>query len=69
MFRVLDSKDALPEMLQDYEDKMVIVGSDVISLYPNLEINRVVENVKEAVLASEVRWEEVDCLEGADRVH
>ena len=47
--RVIDSKEALPGMIQDYETQMVVVGTDVISLYPNIEVSRVVENIKEAV--------------------
>ena len=48
--RMFNSQEVLPEMLQNYEVKMVIIGSDVVSLYPNLEISRVLENVKEAIL-------------------
>ena len=62
--RILDSRDALPELLQDYERRMVIIGSDVVSSYPNLEVEGVVQRVKEAVLASDMRCEEFDYLEG-----
>ena len=63
MERILDCEDALPELIQDYEHPVVLVGSDVVSLYPNLEIGRVVENIKEAVLTSDTRWDEVDYQE------
>ena len=56
--------DALPEDLQDYESKMVLIGSDVVSLYPNLEVGKVVDTVREAVLKSKMTWEDVDYLEG-----
>ena len=60
----LDSKEALPEMLQNYEEKMVLIGGDVVSLYPNLEIESMVEKVKEAILTSSMKWEEVDYIQG-----
>ena len=62
--RKVDSLEARPEQLQDFEKKMVIIGSDVIALYPNLDIRRVVENVKEAVKKSGTTWREIDYLEG-----
>ena len=64
MERELDSQDALPEMIQDYEQRMVIIGTDVVSLYPNMEVERVIENVKEAVMRSRMTFEEFDFLEG-----
>ena len=60
----MDSSEALPEMIQNYEEKMVLIGGDVISLYPNLEIDSMVEKVKEAILTSDMKWEDVDYLEG-----
>ena len=62
---MIDSKDALPENLQDYQTPMVLCGSDVVSLYPNMEVDRVAENIKEAVLGSNMKWEEFDYMEGA----
>ena len=62
--RILDSRDALPEMIQEYEEPMVIVGTDVNSLYPNMEVGRVVENMKEAVRTSKLEFKGVDYLEG-----
>ena len=50
-------------MIQDYETQMVVVGTDVISLYPNMEVNRVVENIKEAVRISKIEFKDIDYLE------
>ena len=61
--RMVCSREVTPERLQDYETKMVIVGTDVISLYPNLEIDKVIENMKEAVLGSSMVFQEVDYME------
>ena len=61
--RILDSERALPEQIQDFETQMVLIGSDVISLYPNLVVNQVVERVKEAVVESSLKWEGIDYLE------
>ena len=63
--RKIDSLEARPEQLQNFEEKMVIIGSDVVALYPNLDIRRVVKNVKEAVRMSGTTWREIDYLEGA----
>ena len=61
--RILDSRDALPEMIQDYETQMVVVGTDIISLYPNMEVRRVVMNMKEAVRISKMEFRNVDYME------
>ena len=37
----------------------------MVNLYPSLDINKVVEDVKKAVLESEIKWQEVDYLEAA----
>ena len=50
--------------MQDFETEMVLVGSDVVSLYPNLEVDKVVDCVREAVLKSNIKWEEIDYREG-----
>ena len=43
---------------------MVVIGSDVVNLYPSLDISRVVENVKIAVQESNISWSNLDYLEG-----
>lgn len=50
--RTITSTEALPEDLQDYQVPMVVMGTDVVALYPNLDINLVGQRVKEAVLSS-----------------
>ena len=54
------STEVLPEMLQDYESNMVLVGSDVVNLYPSLEVEKVVGEIREAVMMSSMKWEEFD---------
>ena len=44
---------------------MVAIGSDVISLYPNLDVNQVGDRVKQAVLRGKIKWEGIDYMEGA----
>ena len=61
--RTWSSEQVLPEDLQNYQVPMVILGSDVVSLYPNLDINKVGDRVKEAVLSSNIKWEGVNYLE------
>ena len=36
-------------MIQDYTVPMVVLGSDVINLYPSLDLKKVVMEVREAV--------------------
>ena len=55
----------LPEDLQDMSKPMIIVGTDVVNLYPSLDIRKVVKNVKEAIMESKIMWQEIDYLEGA----
>ena len=63
--RTISSQEANPEDLQDYSSPLVIIGSDVVSLYPNLKVREISERIKEAILESEMTWEEVDYLEAA----
>ena len=65
MHRKVDSVDALPEDLQDYTVPMVIVGSDVISLYPSLDTDKVTEAMGEFVKKAGIKWSNVDLLECA----
>ena len=43
---------------------MVVIGSDVVNLYPSLDIAKVVENVRQAVQDSNIEWSNLDYLEG-----
>ena len=51
--------EALQEDLQDYTMPRVLLGTDVVNLYLSLDIT---ETVREAVLESEIKWEEIDYL-------
>ena len=54
--------DGLQEDLQDYTMPRVLVGTDVVNIYLSLDITEI---VREAVLESEIKWEEIlDYLEG-----
>ena len=63
--RVYDGENVNPEDMQDYTVPMVMVGTDVVNLYPSLVIDKVVETVRRAVLDTEMKFEEVDYLEMA----
>ena len=39
---------------------MVLIGGDVVSLYPSLDIKKIVKWMREAVLKSNIKWEGVD---------
>ena len=62
--RLIISSEALPEHLQDYEANMVLIGSDVVNLFPSLEVEAVVNEMREAVMKSNMQWEEIDYREG-----
>ena len=57
--------ESLPEDVQDQSQPMVVVGTDVVNLYPSLDIGKVVDIVRDAVLQSRVSWEEIDYLEAS----
>ena len=55
----------MKEDIQNQEVKMTLIGCDVESLYPSLEIKECGEIVAEEVLRSTIIWEDLDYLEGA----
>ena len=61
--RILDSQDALEEDLQDFSAPMVIVGSDVESLYPNLDVDQVIRRIEEEVIRTDMEFDNIDYLE------
>ena len=63
--RLVDSTEALQEDLQDWSSPFVVIGSDVVSLYPNLDTGKIVENLGEIIGRANIKWTNVDLLEGA----
>ena len=61
--RLVDSCEVNPEDLQDFSLPMVLVGSDVVSLYPSLDADKVAELVYNAVLKTDIKWTNVDYIE------
>ena len=61
--RLIDSCDVNPEDLQDFSLPMVLIGSDVASLYPSLDAEKVAEIVYNAVLKSDIKWTNIDYVE------
>ena len=61
--RIWLSTEVLAEDLQDYQVPMVILGFDVVSLYPNLDTSKVGERIKGAVMKSNISWEGVNYME------
>jgi hypothetical protein len=66
--RLIDSYVANPEDLQDYGLPKVLVGSDVASLYPSLDAEKVAEIVYQAVLKSEIKWTNIDYVEATQYI-
>ena len=61
--RILDSTEVLEEDLQDYSVPMVVVGSDVVSLYPNLDVDKIVQRVGEEVERTDMKFSNIDYVE------
>ena len=61
--RLIDSVEANPEDLHNFSLPMVLIGSDVASLYPSLDAAKVAELVYEAVMRSELKWTNLDYVE------
>ena len=59
------SEGVPPDMLQDYSVPMVVLGSDVVNLYPSLDIKQVVWEVRDAMMETEIKWGNIDYLEAA----
>ena len=57
--------EVLPEDRHGQPVPMVIVGTDVVSLYPNLKIKEVIKAVNKAIMKADVKWEDIDYLEAA----
>ena len=57
--RLLNSTEVLSEDLQ------VAIGSDLVCMNPNMDVDLVVEIIGEEVKWSGVKWTNVDWLEGA----
>ena len=57
--KLVSSKDVPNHLVQDRSKPMVIVGSDVVSLYPNLRATEAGEEVLQAILESDIKWEGV----------
>ena len=58
--RVWESSEVLAEDIQDYQTRMVMMGFDLESLYPNLDMDKLGDRVKEAVMNTDIKWEGVN---------
>ena len=56
----LDSTEVRPEMIQDFEAPMELIGCDVNALYPSLDWDTTELVVKNAIMESDIRWENID---------
>ena len=61
--RIFKSTEMNPEDIQDFSVPMALVGGDVVSLYPNLNVAKIATRMKEAILESGVTWSNIDYLE------
>ena len=59
----VSSKQVAGEWIQDKSRKMVIIGSDAVSLFPSLTKQESADEVASAVLESDLKWEGVNWKE------
>ena len=62
--KIWEVEEVLQEDIQNFVEKMVIIGSDVEALYPSLDSVKCGKIVEEEVLRTKMKWEEIDYLEG-----
>ena len=62
---MMNSKEVPNSLVQDKSIPMVVIGSDVVSLYPNLRWEAAGEEVYQAVMESDIEFDGVCYKEGA----
>ena len=61
--RLIESREANPEDLQDFSLPMVLIGSDVTSLYPSLDADKVATLIYNAIMKTDIKWSHIDFME------
>ena len=54
----------MEEDLQEFEKPMIIIGGDVVYLYPNLDTTKIVENLDQMIRESGIKWSNLYMMEG-----
>ena len=62
--KVWRPQEVLQEDIQDFHSEMVVIGCDVESLYPNLDVEECGKIVETEMMRSRITWEDLDFLEG-----
>ena len=60
----VDSREVDQEMIHDFGKPMEVIGWDVNALYPSLDWETTQGVVKEAIINSKIKWEDIDYMEG-----
>ena len=60
----VNSNDVSQEMIQDFSKPLEIIGWDVNALYPSLDWETTEGVIREAVMESNIKWEDIDIMEG-----
>ena len=60
----LDSMEVRNEMIQDFGAPMEVIGFDVDALYPSLDWGNTEKVIRDSIMDSNIKWEEVDIMEG-----
>ena len=56
---MVSSKEVENSLVQYRSRSMIIIGSDIVSLYPNLRSKECGEEVYQIVMDSDIKWEGV----------
>ena len=62
--RMMNSKEVPNNVVQDKSIPMVVIGTDVVSLYPNLRWDPAGEQVYQAIMETDITYEGVNYKEG-----
>jgi hypothetical protein len=58
----VSSRDVPNEIVQDRSKPMVVIGSDCVSLNPNLKKVESAEEAAEAVMEGNIKWKNINCV-------
>jgi hypothetical protein len=61
--RPIESREANPEDIQDFSLPIVLIGSDVTSLYPSLDADKVATLIYNAIMKTDIKWSHIDYTE------
>ena len=62
--KIWEPHEVLQEDIQNFSESMVVIGSDVESLYPSLDIEDCMKVIEEEVMRTSIQWKDLDYFRG-----